>query len=645
MLFRETASETNSLADQDGFSSSEESMASCQSYATRQFEDRMRLLSLDDSEAGSSIGIWRSDANECGSLGFPTANEDCVGVSVFDEAFSGGTQISCLDCGEYEEWRSLMGAIDGRGDSSATFHAYPPSDYFKANPPPQSRAQECGTGGGGIASGHHGTKMFIGGLRFEVVQTGRRLISWVFEVACGVQVPVTSILVHRKAKGGRCGSPTGCASIFVVNEEDVESLLSMNQRIYCGARGIYVAASTEEMARLFEKEAITDIADGRKRGPSHPIVIERAYGAAGHPSARDSRAASAASASSRGVPVPRPLLTPGVVSKESQSPFDPSMTTFSSTASSLSSVVSLPSAPVSGACGADLSVSNQTSQQGGGDPRYVQYPGDGEANRLLQHVSEGLNCPSGVFLGGLPVEVTAVFVAWFFSLINVPVHPKNVSLGVDSHFTEKCGCASVRLEEADVLKATSWSKRVLCSSGGVCLADSHRALLNLQATRDKASPPSRPLFIKRLDAGRGVPCGSATTTSPSTLLVPATGVAPVDAPAPAPAPIPIPGPLPLGAPAAPGGPLPPAPLPVAWDGSQSAAPGPSLLPLREANLSSRPPPPPYMPNVIIGHQHYQVPAGASIQLQLVPVITAPGMVPTPIQPMFQAVPPPPPPLQ
>nr|CCC94872.1 conserved hypothetical protein [Trypanosoma congolense IL3000] len=634
MLFRDTAGEAHSSGEADELSSSEESLTSCQSYATQSFEERMRLLmadrAIDDGEVNGGGSIWRCGGVKTEALGEWPLDDLGIGLNVFDEAFDGGTQIPCLDCDDGTEWKPLTKTVVGPGVAAAQFHAYPPSEYFKASPQSQSRTPD---GGGSANSSHHGTKMFIGGLRFEVVQAGRQLISWIFEMACGVQVPLTSILIHRKSKGGRNGSPTGCASIFVTNEDDVERLLSMSQRIYCSAKGVYVTASTSHMAELFERKAFVEIAEGRKRGPSHPIVIERAYGAAGHPSARNSTATSANSVSVRSTPTSLPLLSPCGVPRDLQSPSDCSMTAFSSVASSLHSNASLSTGTTGAMCPSTSEGPQQTPGQGK-SPQYIRYPGEAEARELLRHIPMDLQNPAGVFLGGLPAEASTLFVAWFFSLINVHVHPDNVSLGADSHFGEKSDCASVRLEEVDVSKATKWTKRVLCDVGGVWFADSHRTLLSLQASRDKADPPARPLFIKRRDMGRGVP----NTTSGSNVLgtSPATTAASpaltVDNSILPPPPLGL-SPLPLGQPAR------PPPLPVAWEGpSPEAVGGAQVPPLMESVcMCQRPPPPPYIQNVIIGDQSYQLPVGASIQLQLVPVITAPGIVPTPVQPLYQTV--------
>ncbi|KAG5469498.1 hypothetical protein LSCM1_02720 [Leishmania martiniquensis] len=128
-----------------------------------------------------------------------------------------------------------------------------------------------------------GTKLFLGGLRYEVIQSGRHMVSWIFQVACGVHLSPSSILIHRKTKNGRSNvAPTGCASVFVASEADVQALLDVNQRIYCAEEGVYVSPSPEIMKELIASKDIVDVTGGRVRGPTHPVVIERAYSFSHH---------------------------------------------------------------------------------------------------------------------------------------------------------------------------------------------------------------------------------------------------------------------------------------------------------------------------------------------------------------------------
>ncbi|KAH8617853.1 hypothetical protein ERJ75_000330500 [Trypanosoma vivax] len=606
MLFRESVSDSQPVLDVDDASSSEESFASCYSQATQAFENKMLMLVDDD----PMDDVDFCDDEQPGSLGFTSdlttttthyeRNESPKGV---DDSVS-CDMVSCFNCDGDTGWSSFIRALDDAQKVETQFHEYPTAEYFKLNPPPSLSTSEH-NGEGGTASGHQGIKMFIGGLRFEVVQAGRQMISWIFKITCGVQIPVASILVHRKAKGGRSGSPTGCASIFVANEEDVESLLAMNQRIYCAAKGVHVTASAEQMAKLFELKTIGDIADSRKRGPSHPVVIERAYGAAGQPSRGNATSTTTPLTTSAHPPQSSPDGDTTQASHQSEE-------TLSQLCSSAPSSVqsSLPhSLGASAETDACIPQGRRPILRPGKEPKYIPFPGDDMAMEMLKAVPKELQQPAEVFVGGLPSEATNIFVAWFFSLIDVPVHPQNIDTGSDSHFSENNKCALVSMEDADVPRATNWTKRVLCDAGGVCLTKSHHTLVSLLANRGNSSNPAQALFIKRKDPGRRTQrttaAGSATApTAPS-----------------ASAPAPIAAGTSIG--------VPPPPFPVAWEPPQATTWQPSTVARRA--------PPPYMQNVIIGNQTYQVPVGASIQLQLVPVITAPGVTPTPVQPVFQAV--------
>lgn len=148
--------------------------------------------------------------------------------------------------------------------------------------PATTTAASTTTGGGG-SSHSSGTKLFLGGLRYEVIQSGRHTVSWIFQVACGVHINPTSILIHRKTKNGRSNvAPTGCASVFVADDKDVATLLEMNQRIYCAEEGVYVSPSPDVMKELIASKDIVDVTGGRVRGPTHPVVIERAYSVSHH---------------------------------------------------------------------------------------------------------------------------------------------------------------------------------------------------------------------------------------------------------------------------------------------------------------------------------------------------------------------------
>lgn len=572
MLFRDAAESETSSVDQEDYSSGGCSLASSESYCTRAFENRMKLLLENVPALEKELPKTFELLDVVGFEKNAGAGRNSVNSSVSDVGGEEG-QVSCFNYDNEFEWGTLVHDPEADIRSDTQFHEYPSPEYFKAHPPKQVGADESGGEGGGNASGHHhhGTKMFIGGLRFEVVQVGRHLISWIFEVGCGVRLPPNSILVHRKAKGGRSGSPTGCASVFVASETDVELLLSMNQRIFCGVKGVYVASSVERMAELIASKRLFDVGEGRTRGPTHPVIIERAYSSTGNHHAARSNASTTSCQETASNSLPPQTSASPVAACSVDSSHVSNM-----------SVPLGPGASASGSVPPGLLQPLTPSKE----PVYHTYPGDAEAKRLLQHASEELQRPCTVFVGGFPAKVDREFVAWVFLLMDICVHPNNVTLYVEPQSGEKDDCALVRMERQEVSKATAWSKRVLCDARGAYMAATARDVLALVAAREKTT--GRPLVITRRRDGGGGGAKPPAAGSP--------------------------------------GPLPP-PFPGAWQ------PGPA-----------RPPPPPYMQNVIIGNQAYQVPLGASIQLQLVPVITGPNIAPgsLPIQaaplPVYQPTP-------
>ncbi|PBJ73492.1 hypothetical protein BCY84_14558 [Trypanosoma cruzi cruzi] len=598
MLFRDCGGGAHSSADSDEYSSSGGSLASSESYATRAFENRMKMIlgSVPTQEFEAQDGC---DLLSC-MRPMKDGNSHEGGERTCASAEgTGDDHVLCLTSEEEEYFGALMQGIDKMAKLDTEFYEYPSPEYFKTHPPKQGLTEEESAESGSTST-HHGTKIFIGGLRFEVVQVGRHMISWIFEVACGVRLSPSSILVHRRSKGGRSGSPTGCASVFVPTEQEVERLLAMNQRIFCGEKGVHVAASAERMSELILSKAVVDFTDGRARGPTHPVIIERAYGTSGQHGARSSTNATPRSEKLPSCPPPPYDIAP-LGPSSVKSALQPC-----SNASSMRSNFSAPAVTNTVTVG-DEQPGKTRLLAPANEPIYHLYPGAAEVNKLMLHTSAELQRAAALFVGGFSAETEREFVAWVFSLMCVPVHPTNVLPYVDSQSGAGAGCVLVRVEEQDVTKAMSWNKRVVCDARGAYFMASQRAVVALLAARDKASGPARPLAIRRKDGGRGVP----NTT--------------------------VPGPM------APPPPLPP-PFPGAWDPTQSA-----VTAWRRTGSSPRPPPPPYMQSVIIGNQTYQLPPGASIQLQVVPVITGPnisaGSVPlqSTALSMYQPMPPPPPP--
>ncbi|CBZ37368.1 hypothetical protein, conserved [Leishmania donovani] len=201
-----------------------------------------------------------------------------------DAAATGNGAASAGSCGTTASAGEGSAAEDQSGSGSAVSPRSSPQALRAGSPAPSPTAAAP------PASSHSpGTKLFLGGLRYEVIQSGRHMVSWIFQVACGVRLSPSSILIHRKTKNGRSNvAPTGCASVFVANDADVQALLDVNQRIYCAEEGVYVSPSPEIMKELIASKDIVDVTGGRVRGPAHPVVIERAYSLSHHHGHRES---------------------------------------------------------------------------------------------------------------------------------------------------------------------------------------------------------------------------------------------------------------------------------------------------------------------------------------------------------------------
>ncbi|GET91967.1 hypothetical protein, conserved [Leishmania tarentolae] len=199
-------------------------------------------------------------------------------------AASGNGAASAGSCGATASVGESGAAGDQSGSGKALSLTSSTQTLRAGSPVPSSTAAAA------PASSHTpGTKLFLGGLRYEVIQSGRHMVSWIFQVACGVRLSPSSILIHRKTKNGRSNvAPTGCASVFVTNDADVQALLDVNQRIYCAEEGVYVSPSPEIMKELIASKDIVDVTGGRVRGPTHPVVIERAYSLSHHHGHRES---------------------------------------------------------------------------------------------------------------------------------------------------------------------------------------------------------------------------------------------------------------------------------------------------------------------------------------------------------------------
>ena len=296
-----------------------------------------------------------------------------------------------------------------------------------------------------------GAKLFLGGMRFEMMRSGRQTVRWLLEMACGVAIPESRILIHRKSKHGKSAAPTGCASIFVANEADVAQLLSMNQRIFCAEQGIHVASSAEKMQQLIRSRSMIRSVDGKPRGPTHPMIIELAN-----------------PASSASTPTGSFCTAPPGSFGDCPSSF----------------------------CG--------VSSAGFSEPQHSDHPlvsyhrFDGDQATQLDQSPALLEKPISMFVGGLCYEATRIFVAWMFHLIGVKLHPANVMLYTDPQTGVQRGCAQVQIEECDFNRASSMTKCLLCDPSGVFIGDNPQSIRSLQASRDPAiRGPTHAVVIER----------------------------------------------------------------------------------------------------------------------------------------------------
>lgn len=336
-----------------------------------------------------------------------------------------------------EEWDIISKKIDSCVRLDTQFFEYPTDQ----NPSPPSSSNPADD------DELTGTKVFLGGMRFEVVQLGRHMVSWLLEMASGVKLPVGRILIHRKSRNGKPAAPTGCASVYVADDEDVAKLIDMNQKIFCGERGLHVASTPERMAELIHSKTILHIAEGRVRGPTHPMIIEKAY-------------------SSTTTHSPVSIATTPLVGP----PASPS--------SSLSGSFSgKPAPPI-------------TITDGSAPPVYHKYDG-GETKPATSIESAALQQPLELFVGGLCYEATRAFVSWLFSLMGIRLHPQNVTLYIDPATGVKRGCAQVKIEEADFARASTFTRRMLCDACGVYIADTPQGIVAVQQTKERSDHGTR----------------------------------------------------------------------------------------------------------------------------------------------------------
>ncbi len=351
---------------------------------------------------------------------------------------TGTPSRSVTDDDGTDDWDLISRRIESCVRLDLEYYEYPSQNDVK----PESPADDAD---GGI-------KVFLGGMRFEIMQ--QHLVRWLLDVACGVKVAERRILIHRKAKNGKSAAPTGCASVFVTTEEELKQLLSMNQRIFCAAKGIYISDSAEKLGELIRSNSIATRpgkGGNKVRGPVHAMVIEVAKS------------------------------TP-------------------STSCSTTPMGSFGSLPPSSFSERALTFINGSFLEPGraASPSLAEHP------QVKYHRFEGLDlstfgasavltCPVQAFVGGLCFEASHEFVAWMMDLVGVRLHPQNVVLYQDPQTGVKRGCAQVLLDEVDFARASGKSKCLLCDTHGVYVGETPQAIAALQTSRDFTSGHHGPM--------------------------------------------------------------------------------------------------------------------------------------------------------
>uniref|UniRef100_A0A7S1M1L0 RRM domain-containing protein n=1 Tax=Neobodo designis TaxID=312471 RepID=A0A7S1M1L0_NEODS len=315
------------------------------------------------------------------------------------------------------------------------------------------------------------TKLFVGNMRFEMT---REALRWVFVNACGVDVPVTHVLVHVKSASNN-GQPTGCASVYV-SEPEAERLLEMNQRIFCSASMLYIAPSVEIMTKMIDERMILDVdSRGKKlRGPKNSMVVER----------------------SRATPIPTPTG---------------SFTDMTFQNASFGVGTDSPLQP--GSFAGMTNYSPPRAGDGASPPATPPLPADAPAYErypLLppapQTPMPALDDAVELFVGGIRYEATRTFVAWMLTRalarrgLAVTIHDSQVRLFTNAarRRANNAGCAIIRLDRGDADKLLSVNHCVLCDANGAYFAAAPDAMQRFISTyQDKMrSGPSHAVVIE-----------------------------------------------------------------------------------------------------------------------------------------------------
>jgi hypothetical protein len=330
-------------------------------------------------------------------------------------------------------------------------------------------------------------KLFVGNMRFEMT---REALRWVFNVACGVDIPETHILIHVRASSNNCHTPTGCASLFVP-EGDVDGVIGMNQRIFCNATTLFVTPTSAGLARLIEERRILDTdAKGKKlRGPKNSMVVERSKSSTPSPN------------HSQG-PTPNASFFSG--------------NSFANSDASFSSAImsAFASPPNSGPLAAEGDPS-QTPPLPSDSPTYERYPLQLERNKAAGGAM--LVDPVELFVGGIRYEATAVFVAWLLRRamqrvgVTANIADEHVTLFTSNKKkkTNNAGCALVRVERHHTDTLLRLNHCILCDAFGAYYSPSEDAMARFIRTyQDKMrGGPSHAVVIETRKNGNAAPAG------------------------------------------------------------------------------------------------------------------------------------------
>ena len=338
-------------------------------------------------------------------------------------------------------------------------------------------------------------KVFVGNMRFEM---GRATIAWTFQQACQVTIPEQRILIHFRPATHGGQQPTGCASVFVP-PEDARLLIEVNQRVFCGAKGIFIAPTADAMRQLIAERKVFDKGDnGRLRGPKNSMVVEMSH-PRGSSSPSGGQPANSGGASPGNMqhhhspaqrqasPQQYAVVHQGSPQQQQLTPGQYAPATVLVATTTTPPIIAVPSRTVA-------------------SPRYYKYDASAQGSQPSGQ-PPALRNPVEVFVGGICYEAASGFVAWMLSLTGVMVHPGNVTMFKDPKTGNKTGCAIARVE-TDVLSVLlSYHHRIFCDPCGAFIADStvsmQAFLAGIKERGDVVRGPTHAVVIERRKSAPG----------------------------------------------------------------------------------------------------------------------------------------------